>query len=97
MEEIKKIIKDKDNLIFKLQEENKKLKEEKRKLKYNYDEALLNCVRIGNQSKRWETKYKTAIEEYTNIIKKQAELGIELEARIKELEGKYENTTNKTI
>lgn len=97
MEEIKKIIKDKDNMIFKLQEEVSKLKKEKRELKTNYDDALLQCIRIGNQGKRWETKYKTAIEEYTNIIKKQAELGIELEARIKELEEKYENTTNKTI
>jgi uncharacterized coiled-coil DUF342 family protein len=91
MEEIKKIIKDKDNIIFDLNNKVKEQKEEIRNLKYEKKEALLEVAREGNRCKKWEDKYKTAIREYSNVIKKQAELGIELEEKIRQLEREVQN------
>lgn len=67
-------------------------------LKYRYDEAILNYNRLSLKYKKLEEKLHKTILEYVDMIDKQAELGIELEARIRELEGKYvNNTTAKTL
>lgn len=68
-----------------------------RELKSRYDDALLDKLRAERKAEKWHQKYVTALFEYSNMINKQAELGIELEGKIKELEGKYDNTTKETI
>lgn len=75
-----------------MQEEINRLKRELRNLKYRYDDALLDKLRAERKAEREHQKYLTAIVEYSNIINKQVELGIELEEKIRELEGKYDNT-----
>ena len=57
-------------------------------LKYRYDEAILNYNRLSLKYKKLEEKLHKTILEYVDMIDKQAELGIELEGRIRELEGR---------
>ena len=73
-----------------MEEEIRELKRKLRNLNYRYDDALLGKLRAERETEKWKQKYHTAIIEYSNIINKQAELGIELEGKIKELEAKYE-------
>lgn len=74
------------------------LKRQLGNLKYKYDDAILNYNRLSLKYRKLEEKLHKTILEYVDMIDKQAELGIELEERIKELEEKYvNNTTTKAL
>lgn len=68
-------------------DEVEELKKKLNIMQKRYNNIVRQLSKQDRIYKRLEEKYKTAILEYSNFIQKQIDIGVELEARIKELEG----------